>query len=60
MAYKIFKEVVKVDLENGTVKVNILKLARDPPLALINIVERVSGADYFQKDEEEQSKDINN
>lgn len=59
LAYKLFKEIIKIDLETGVVKVNILKLARDPDSALKNVVERVATVDMMTMDDKEASKEIN-
>ena len=37
---------------------NILKIARDPEIALINVVERVVGLDMMDKTEPEQQKQV--
>ena len=60
IGYRIFKEIIKNDLEKKAVSVNILRLARDPAIALINVVERVAGVDIMNKDEEDATEAINN
>lgn len=44
-AYIIYEEIIKLDLENNVVPVGILKMAKDPASALVNIVERTTFED---------------
>ena len=48
IAYELYKEVVDFDIKNEEVKMDILKLARDPKTALDNVVERVDALDTDQ------------
>ena len=48
IAFVIFRDLVEHDLTHKLVTVDILRLARDPPSALINIVERMQALDLRQ------------
>lgn len=48
IAYELYKDVVDFDIRNEEVKLDILKLARDPKTALDNVVERVDALDTDQ------------
>ena len=47
-AYELYKDVVDFDIKNEEVRMDILKLARDPKTALDNVVERVDALDTDQ------------
>lgn len=48
IAYQIFKGIVEYDLENQLVSIDILKLAKDPSSALVNVVEKMQALDLDQ------------
>lgn len=45
VGYRIYKELIRFDLQNEAVTLDLLRLARDPELALRNVVEKADPLD---------------
>ena len=45
MGFEIYKDLIACDLQDRVVTDDILRLARDPPSALVNVVERMQALD---------------
>lgn len=45
MGYLIYRELIKRDVENNVVPVEIMRMAKDPTLAFVNIIEKVVESD---------------
>ena len=48
IAYIIYKDIIEYDIKDRTVSMDILKIARDPSTALVNIVEKSDCLDTEQ------------
>jgi hypothetical protein len=56
IAYDVFQDLVEHDLDRGIITMDVLKLARDPPSALENVVERMQALDLEQMNDPSKHK----
>ena len=45
LGYEVYKDLIACDLRDGAISQDILRFARDPPSALVNVVERMQALD---------------
>ena len=48
MARKLYREVIEQDLQHGAITLELLKMARDPGAAFLNLTEKADALDVSQ------------